>query len=225
MLGISKSAIAERIARHAWGHPHRGVVAYPGPDDPIRRLAAAVLAYSRPPRADLRVAGQQESGQDFVAALVAAALCGQAVCGPSALWLYGLERTAPDPPWLRLPRGCGNATRGAVAVRHGDPTGALSYVQALPVVDIEQSLMDIPGCRRDLGSTALHHYLARKVAAADARRMTNVERLSQRVDEADRFFGIRAVRAVLADLRGELSHSRAEEKAAPSCRRLRPLWG
>ena len=213
MLGFSKTAISQRVARHAWVRRHRGVLAMPGPDEPIRDLAAAVLAFSRPAGAAGRVEELRVNGYGMVEALAEAALgCGQVVCGPSALWLYGLDAW-PGSPWLRLPRGCGNATRAAVRIRHGDPTGGCRRMRGVPAVDLEQALMDIPGCRRDLTGRALHHYLAKIISSADARRMIDVDHLGARVAEAAPFLGVTALEAVVEDLRGQLSHSATEKKA------------
>lgn len=213
MLEISNQAIAERVSGQAFGRLHRGVIAFPGPNEPIRRLAAAVLAYSRPAGAGSRVLELQQNGVTFTDALVEAAVgSGAVVCGPSALWVYGLEQRAPAPPWIRLPRGCGNATRAGIAVRHGDPSGSVSRINGLPVVDVEQAFMDIPGCRPDLKGQALHHYLSKKISTADARRLTDLNRLEERLDEVGRVVGAVPLRLVLLDLRGQLSHSDAEAK-------------
>ena len=92
LLGISRGALADRVARQRWRRNHRGVVQLPGPVTPAGTLAAAVLAYSRPVRAAQRVADLVAEGVDFVDAVAEAALgCGQAVCGPSALWLHGVD--------------------------------------------------------------------------------------------------------------------------------------
>lgn len=213
MLEISHKAIAERVSVHGFRRLHRGVIAFPGPNQPIRRLAAAVLAYSRPAGAGARVLELQEKGASFTEAVVEAALgCGPGVCGPSALWLYDLEQRAPDPPWIRLPRGCGNATRAGIAVRHGDPSGSVTRINGLPVVDVEQAFLDIPGCRTDLKGEALHHHLSKRISTADARRLTDLDRLEERLAEVGRVIGGVPLRLVLVDLRGQLSHSDAEAR-------------
>lgn len=213
VLGISRAALAARVSRQRWRRRHRGVIQLPGPDTPARELAAAVLAYSRPARAEQRVATFMAEGLNLTAAVVEAALgCGQAVCGPSALWLHGIADW-DGPPWIRLPRGNGQATRADVRIRHGAPTSELVRIDGIPVVDVAQAVMDLPGCLRELTRGQLHHRLVRTLSTADAKRLVELEGLTSRIEEVDRFYGVDAVRRAVADLRGGLSHSGTERWA------------
>lgn len=212
LLGVSSGALSDRIALHGWRRRHRGVIALPGPNTPIRQVAAAVLAYSRPAGAAQRVHALEVEGVPIADALVRAALrCGQVVCGETALWLHGIAGFEPI-PWLRLPRGCGNATRRTIRFRLGPVSGSVTWLQGLPVVDVEQALMDVAGSPGD-GPVSVHHRLTRLIATADARRLTTLDRLDARLLSAGRFLGCNALRNAVADLRGELSHSDTERKA------------
>ncbi len=90
-LSLSDRAIADRIKRHGWARPSRGVLALPGLVTAVRGLAAVVLAYSSPQGAELRIEEAIARGLSQVDAIVYAAMAaGQLVCGRSALWLHGI---------------------------------------------------------------------------------------------------------------------------------------
>ena len=213
MCGIGRTAIAERVKQRVLTRRHRGVLEFQGDPLPIRDLAAAVLAYSRPVGAAARVEQLQQDGLTRDAAIARAAVdSGQLLCGPSALWLHGV-RDWDDEIWLRLPEGKGNATRGAIHFRHGAPTGEVAWVQGLPAVDIEQAFLDLPGCWRHLSPRQLHYRLTTTLSAADARRKTTIEQVETRMAEAGRILGSRALAEAILDLRGELTHSGREKRA------------
>ena len=214
MLELSDKAIAERVARREWHRPAVAVISLSGAMSPLRRLAAAVLSLSSPEGADLRVEEAVEGGASRIEALVWAAMAASpTVCGRSALWLHGIG-PAPSKPWLRLPRkGAGSSARSDTIVRYGPLTGAVHWLEGLPCVDVEQAFMDIPGGRDHSSPLWLHHNLASLVSRAHARRELTLDQLDGRIAGAPRFVGAPTLRRVLADLRGELSHSATEKKA------------
>ena len=213
ILNVSKHAVFDRVRVQRWSHPYRGVVAMPGEDTRERQLAAAVLAFSRAPGGRTRMMKAIEEGHSQAEALVRAALrCGQSICGPPALWLHGVGEWSGS-PWLRLPRGGGSATRSGISIRHGAPSGEIQWVRGLPVVDIEQAILDIPGCNRASTATGIHYLLTRAISTAHARRLTSPNRVAQRLEELGNIYGANPVRAALDDLAGEMTHSGREHRA------------
>jgi hypothetical protein len=213
LLGISDAELKERLAHHGWSRKGHGVVALPGPDTDRRKLAAAVLAYSRPTGAAARVAARCAAGEVEVEAIVEEALSGgQLISGKSALWLHGIARK-PSTHTLRLTKKSGVKARPGVCLRLGPVTGTVTRIDGLPVVDVEQALLDVASGDDESTAQALHHELTKLIANADARRATTLDALAQRVQAAPRCLGKPALRLAVADLRGELAHS-ATEKAA-----------
>ena len=212
LLGISEAAIADRVRSHGWRRLGTGVVAMPGTITPIRRTAAALLAYSRPTGAAQRVEEAVGRSGDIVTAVVAAAMgSGAVVCGRSAWWLHGISGP-PQQHWIRLPAKSGHAARGGVRLRYGPFTGSLAVVQGLPVVDVVQALKDVAG-DSNVRRLPLHHALTRGIATADALRLTTLDGIDDRLATDPRFVGAPALAAAVADLRGELSHSATERVA------------
>ena len=212
-LGVSDHALRDRIAHHGWRRKGWGVVALPGEDTDHARLAALVLAYSKPTGALDRVQAMMATGVAEVDALVEVAFdAGQAVCGQSALWLHGIAPRRSKHA-IRLTAAGGKAARTGATLRRGPATGSLARVHGLPVVDVEQAFMDLAAGEKGGSPAALHHKLTKLIATADGMRKTDLDRLSKRLESAPRFVGVPALRRAIADLRGELSHSATEKKA------------
>lgn len=212
-LGISDAELRERIANHGWNRKGHGVVALPGPDTDVRKLAVGVLAYSRPTGAAERVATRVANGEGEVDALVETALgSGQVVTGLSALWLHDIA-SKPGEHTIRLTTKSGIAARPGVVVRLGPVTGKVIRVNGLPVADVEQAFIDAASGEDDVSAVQLHHQLTRLIATADRMRATTLDALALRVEQAGRFVGKPALCGAIADLKGELSHSATEKKA------------
>ena len=219
-LGVSDHALRNRIAHHGWRRKGWGVVALPGNDTDLARLAALVLAYSKPTGAAERVRTKIATGTSEVDALLEVALdAGQAVCGPSALWLYGVA-SKPSPHAIRLTRAGGKAVRTGAMLWRGPATDALTRVHGLPVVDVEQAFFDLAAGKDGTSAVALHHQLTKLIATADRTRKTNADALAKRLISAPRFIGGPALRRAIADLKGELSHSATEKKARSIVRKI-----
>jgi hypothetical protein len=236
-LGISDQAIADRIKHHGWRRLGRGIIALPGLDTPQRRLAAVVLSHARPTGAADRVLtstvkhedpdedADADVAEDPIDVLVDEALnAGQAVTGLSALWLHGIA-SQPAAHHLRLKNAVGVTKRTAVTVRRGPWTGELVWIEGLPVVDIAQAFMDAAARDKDTTALALHHQLTKLIATADAKRKTTLTGLEERLNAAPRFVGAPALRAAIADLKGELSHSGTEKKCRAIVTRVAAKYG
>lgn len=212
LLGISEAAITDRPRRHGWRRPHRGVLTMPGSGGPLTEHAAALLAYSRPAKAPARVEELLADDTPLVDALVHAAFRGGPVlCGESALWLYGLQGP-PAHPCIRLPRGSGNATRGGISFRYGPILGEPRWIDDLPLVCVEQAFLDLAGTRGE-DRIRLYHRLVKVISRADGKRITSLPQVDTAMASAGRVVGSVLLGDVLADLRGELSHSGPESGA------------
>lgn len=115
--------------------------------------------------------------------------------------------------WLRFPVKSGARPQANTIVRYGPYTGTASWVHGLPVVDVEQSFMDIAGNADGMSRVELHHDLTGLAAKADALRRTTPARMAERGRSAPRFVGAPMYRGVVDDLLGGLSHSATEKKA------------
>ena len=213
LLSLSDQAVSRRVREEGWSRPHAGVVALPGPPDPLRSLAAATLRYSYPTHAPERVKTLLQEGLQPEEALTAAALnAGQLVCGPSAAWLHGLVDVVPATAWLRLPTGDGHDRAPGIRLRYGSvPASERTMCQGLPTTSVGLTIRDLAGLR-----TPEHHrrrLLRTLIATGEARRLTTVAALVQEVEFAARFRGRPLLRQVLAELAGSLSHSRTEAHA------------
>lgn len=214
MLGMAESTMRDRLKLHGWRRWSRGVFLLPGEITPLRRLAAALLAYSRPRDAEKRVAEYlaENEGATLVAALAHVALrSGNVVCGLSAAWLHGLDK-APNQSWLRVRTHCGQAQRKNVRLCHGTYAGRVVWIEGLPVVAVEQALMDVAGMTEDTPKQR-HHRLTKLIATGDALRKTHLDAIEARIAQGANFRGRSALLRACADLRGELSHSRTEAEA------------
>lgn len=247
VLGVTDAELKERLDHHGWRRLTHGVIALPGPDTDRRKLAVAVLAYSRPTGAAQRVADKVSSqigaekppeqgttqrgtqgtkpetkkdakqnakyDRALVDALVELAIAGgQVVTGASALWLYGIS-AKPSTHLIRLTKVGGHGARKGVGLRLGPVCGTITRIDGLPVVDVEQAIVDAAPADPDETALHVHHRLTRLIATADAKRATTVDRLESRVRTMGRFVGRPALLRALKDLRGELSHSGTERKA------------
>lgn len=213
LLGISSRAIGGRVQAHGWSRVHRGIIALPGPGSPRRQMAAALLRYSHPSGAIARVDELRSQGRTLVEALVGAALdAGPVLWGPSAAYLWRLLDQPPGEVHIALPEGWNRQEASGVRLRYGPVPGMhRAWAQGLPTADVDTAIL---GCGPLLGEGAVgHHRLVRIVATADALRLTTPERLGARAKAAGEFEGRGRFRAVLADLKGELSHSATEAKA------------
>ena len=237
IIGISDQAIADRIRSHGWRRLSRGIIALPALDTPKRKLAAVVLSHSRPSGAAERVVARTTTDEDLsddISAhlsedlsdvLVDEALnAGQAVTGLSALWLHGIA-SKPSTHTIRLTRAVGTTTRKAVTIRRGPWTGNLVWIDGLPVVDVAQTFMDAAAGDKHTTPLQLHHQLTKLIATADAKRKTTLKVLEERMATAPRFLGAPALRDAIADLKGELSHSRTEKKARTIATRVAAKYG
>jgi hypothetical protein len=226
LLGLSRESIARRAKADGWRRWSPGVYLLPGPITPLRRLAAAILAYSRPVNVVQRLVEYQLEHQDdsLAQALSQVALrSGNAVCGSSAAWLHGLDK-APNQSWLRVRTHCGQAPRKGVRLCHGTYSGRVIWIEGLPVVDVEQALMDIVGMTDDTPKHR-HHRLTRLIATADALRKTDLDALEARIATGGRFRGRAALERACLDLRGELSHSQTEAEARTIVTRVLARFG
>lgn len=213
VIGVSDRAIGNRVAGHGWRRPFPGVLALPGEDTAVRRLAAALLAYSRPSGAHRRVRALCSDGLALPAALARAALdAGPVACGPSAAWLRGILPRPPREAWIRLPQHSPRRRPDRVWLRYGGPaTRPVSYVHGLPALSVEDALLDLAGI--GWAPERVRALLTDAIVTADALRLTDLERLDAHRARAGRFVGSAALAAVVADLRGGLSHSAAEARA------------
>lgn len=209
-----------------WSRAAPNVISLSGQLTPLRRLAAAVLSLSAPVGADRRVEAAVERGLSRTEALVYAAVSAvPTVCGRSALWLHGVG-AAPTKQWLRLPtKGAGTTVRNGTVVRYGAATGEIVWISGLPVVDVEQAFLDVPGAKEHPSDLWLHHDLVKLVAVADSRRATTPDALAARVAAAPRFVGAPVLRRVVSDVRGELSHSATEGTARRIVARVLQPYG
>ena len=217
LLGVTDAELKARINDHGWKRTTHGVIALPGTDTDHRKLAAAVLAYSRPTGAAVRVADKlkdaEENSTTLVDAVVEAAMTsGQLVTGLSALWLHGIG-PKPSERTIRLTKKGGHVARRGVRLRLGAASGDPVRIDGLPVVDVEQAFVDAAAGDGEMTDAQLHHRLARLIATADAKRATTLDRLEVRIQAVGRFVGRPALRRAIQDLRGELSHSATEAKA------------
>lgn len=217
LLGVSDTELNNRIVDHGWKRKTHGVIALPGPDTGHRKLAAAVLAYSRPTGAAERVADtlkdNAENSTTFIDALVEVAMTsGQLVTGLSALWLHGIGAKPPTHT-IRLTNKGGHVARRGVRLRLGPGSGGTRRIAGLPVVDVEQAFVDAAAGDGELTAAQSHHALARLLATADAKRTTTLDRLDARIQTMGRFVGRPVLLRVIRDLRGELSHSATEAQA------------
>lgn len=213
LLGISDTAIQTRVREQGWQRPHPGVLALPAPEEPCGRLAATLLRYSRPTDAVSRLRRQLEECRDPVTALVAAAMeAGQVLCGPSAAWLHGLLSTQPETIWIRLPDGHPRTQSRGVHLRYGvTQAHEWMYLRGLPVTTVGLTIRDLAGLRT--AAARRRRLLRRVIAQSDALRLTTVEKLHAEAAAAGSFRGRPLLEDVLAELRGELTHSEAERRA------------
>ena len=221
LLGVPESTVRERIKNHGWRRWSRGVFMLPGEITPVRRLAAALLAYSQPQGALERLVDYQFEHQDksLVEALARVALhSGAVVCGPSAAWLHGLEKS-PNQSWLRVGTHGGRAQRKNVRLCHGTYTGRVCWIQGLPVVDVEQVFIDRAGITGD-SPKLRHHRLTKLIATADALRVSDLDAIERRLHSVKNVRGRAALDAAVRDLRGELSHSGTEAAAKDIVRQV-----
>lgn len=226
LLGVPESTVRERVKNHGWRRWSRGVFMLPGEITPLRRLAAALLAYSRPHGSLQRLIDYQWDHQDksLVDALAHVALdAGAVACAASAAWLHGLEKP-PNQAWVRVRTHGGQAPRKNVRLCHGTYTGRVCWIQGLPVVDVEQVFIDIAGITGD-SAKFRHHRLTKLIATADALRKTHLDAIAQRLEAVTNVRGRTALAAAVSDLRGELSHSDTEAAAKEIVRRVAAGFG
>lgn len=226
LLGLSRQSIARRATSDGWRRWTPGVYLLPGPITPLRKLAAAILGHGRPANSLEQLVEHQMEHQNesLVEAVSAVALgSGNVVCGMSAAWLHGLGKP-PNQSWIRVGTHCGRSARRNVRLCHGTYSGCVVWIEGLPVVDVEQALMDIAGMTDD-SSKQLHHRLTKLIATADALRKTNLDHLEVRIARSPNFRGRPALQRACLDLRGELSHSATEAEARAIVTRVLSRFG
>ena len=226
LLGLSRKVIIRLATQGRWRRWSPGVYLLPGPITPLRKAAAAVLGYGRPVHALRRLVDYQHEHQrlSLVQAVSAIALhSGNVVCGRSAAWLHGLDK-APNQSWIRVRTHCGQAPRKNVRLCHGTYAGRACWIEGLPVVDVEQALMDVAGMTDDTPKQR-HHRLTKLIATADALRKSNVDAIEQRIAREGNFRGRAALLRACLDLRGELSHSDTEADARKIVARVLKRFG
>jgi hypothetical protein len=214
-LGLCHETIRRHGARHGWRVDDLGMWWLPGPDAPLRRIAAAYLAFSKPSEAWTRLSVKDWDDEAAVAlALVQAARDSDVVvCGPTAAWLHGLRDTLPDDIWLLVGVHAGRRKRAGVRLRYGSlPVGGTTILQDLPVLDIEHTIID--NARVPMPSrTHLHYELVRLLRHAERQRLTTRAKVRKLADRPGKFRGKPVLLAVLDDLDGQFSHSGAEDNA------------
>lgn len=221
LLGLSRKTITRLARDGGWRRWSPGVYLLPGPITAMRKLAAAVLAYGRPVNALQRLVEYQMEHQrkTLVEAIAQVALhSGNVVCGLSAAWLHGLEK-APNQSWVRVRTHCGQAPRKNVRLCHGTYSGRVVWIDGLPVVAVEQAIIDIAGMTDD-SRKQRHHRLTKLIATADALRKTDLDALEAQIAQSCNFRGRTALQRACRDLRGELSHSATEAEARAIVRRV-----
>ena len=214
-LGLSHEAIRKHAHRHGWHVDDLGAWWLPGKDTPLRRIAAAYLAFSKPAEAWTRVSVEDWNDEQAVAdALVRAARDSQVVvCGPTAAWLHGLRDTPPDHVWLLIGVHAGRRKRPGVRLRYGSvPVSGTTVAHDLPVLDVEHTIVDsarVPMASR----THLYYELVRLLRRAESQRTTTRDKVTKIADRPGKFRGKPVLLQVLSDLAGEFTHSRAESDA------------
>lgn len=145
------------------------------------------------------------------ALVTAASSCGVAVGGGSAAWLRNLRPTPPRVLCIRVAPHHHVVRRPGVDLRPRPAGATVQTVQGLPVLDVLGTVADCAAAGGE--PTALHHELTRLVVTADALRLATPDDHAGRLARHPRGRGGAALRAVLADLAGSLSHSGSEARA------------
>lgn len=208
LMGIRHRTQLDGAMKYGWRCSHFDMIALPGEMSQIRRLAAAILAYSRPRSGPARVAALEEAGVERPVAIARAALeAGQSACGPSAAWMHEAAEFSAE-HWIRLPGRSGHIKRQGVQLRYGAPA-VIQWKQGLPVGDPNQTIADLAACA-DGKFAAEHDRLCRQIAKADRLRLTSPKLLRDWLDAAGPIDGAALLGSALDAVEGRLNHSEPE---------------
>lgn len=158
--------------------------------------------------------GDQGYAQTCMAAVLA---CGQPalLTGPAALHLSGLLRKRPEHVDVLAPLDRSPSGHRGICV-HRSRTfdmGVGKPLEGVPATMVERMFTD---ASRHLGAILL----ARVIADADRLRQTTLDAIEAHAEAQGRFPGAATLRRALAGLRGELTHSNAEQTGRRELRRL-----
>ncbi len=224
-VGITRQVIGERVRRHGWTRYERGVIGWPGPDSPVRRLAAAVLTYARPTRGAERIVVPAGADREAIvdAAAAAAMNAGQVITGRSGAWLHGFA-PRPQAHWIWLPSESGRARRENVELRYGgERAGATQWKQGLPVFDPEGCIIETARSPQGTWRQREDEVLW-QMSRADSLRLATVDSVEKRLLDMGDCSGQGVLLSAIAKARGQLSHSRSEHRARDLARQaLAPL--
>lgn len=211
MVGVPRQALARRVRTQGWPRVFRGVTGLPSGPDPLRPLAAAVLAYARPTGGALRVAPTDDDDALIKEVVHAALGAGQAVSGRSGAWLHGFA-TSPKMHELWLPQSSGRVTRPDIRLRYGgQAAGAIQLVAGLPTLDPTGCVIET--ARTPIGTMDQRvDEIVWQMSRADSKRLLTIDRVEQQLDDLGPCCGRDVLERAIAQARGKLSHSRPESR-------------
>lgn len=214
-LGLCHETIREHVQRHGWSRDSRGALWLPGDDTPIRHVAAAYLALSKPAAAWRRVRVDNWDDEERVAdALVTAARgSGVVVCGPTAAWLHNLSDRPGDDVWVLLDAHAGRVHRTGVRLRYGAVAADMvTIMDGIPLLNIEHAVIDMARVPRP-SPRHTYYALVHLIRRGERQRQTNRRKVRAAMDAAGKFRGKPVLREVLDDLDQEFTHSNPEAVA------------
>ena len=225
VVGVHRRELAYRVKAEAWPRYGWGVVGWPGPNPPLRQLAAAYLAYARPTLARYRIEYPKDLTSEKLAENVAAAAlqAGQVVTGRSGAWMHGFA-PQPEHHWLWLPKESGRVPRENVMLRYGGrPAGTITRKEGL-------ALLDPAGCTIETARTPLGTRKQRvdeivwQMSRADSQRFNIREELLRRLPDLRGMRGADVLEEALGLVSGTMSHSKGEHRGRQLVRQaLTPL--
>lgn len=207
-LGLSRTAIDDRLRGQGWRVLHPGVYALPGvPSSALRRAAAALLACSQPRLAPGRVAAHLDEGLPCVDALIGAAFGPWAVLtGPTVAHLRGALKAEPATVHVLLRPGQSLVARSGTTLSWAPVLAEeIEQIDGLPATVITRALADIAA----LGPGWFSNLMT-AIATADALRQATLDEFESAAAPRGPFKGKRLLDRALAELRGQLSHSKTE---------------
>jgi hypothetical protein len=223
--GLHRREIAYRAKAEGWPRYGWGVIGWPGPNPPLRQLAAVFLAYARPTQADLRIERPEDDDDDALAESISAAArnAGQAITGRSGAWMHGFA-PRPDHQWLWLPKESSRVPRDkAMLLYGGRRAGDLTTKEGLVLVDPAGCVIDT--ARTPLGTRRQRvDELIWQMSRADSLRLDVRGEVQRRLPDLGRMRGVDVLREALKQVSGSMSHSRGEHKGRKLARQaLEPL--